>query len=161
KCGDRGYDFYNAVNAGGLLYAQSTQATHEVQKFPDGAAIHVPANVRIISDIHLLDTSMQDVTGHATLTLYTIDASTVTKQLSAFHIEYDALDLPPHAASRFIGNCAIKNDVEMLSGKPFAPQVYYVLPHTHNFATGFFAAVLGGPNDGLKLLDLGVYNGEA
>lgn len=161
KCGDRGYDFYNAVNAGGLLYAQSTQAPHEVQKFREGAAIHVPAKVRIISDIHLLNTSSSDRAGHAKLTLYTVDASAVTAQLSAFHIEYDALHLPPHSASRFTGNCAVGSAVSQSTGKPFAPKVHYVLPHTHNYATGFFAAVKGGKNDGANLLDLGAYNGEA
>ena len=161
KCSDRSYDFYTAVNAGGLLYAQSTQATHEVQKFAEGAAIHVPAKVRIISDIHLLNTSKHDTNGHAKLTLYTVAASEVKAQLSAFHIEYDALDLPPLAASRFTASCAVASDVAKAMGKPFAPKVHYALPHTHNFATGFFAAVKGGQSDGAKLLDLGVYNGEA
>jgi hypothetical protein len=160
-CGDRGYDFYQGVAAGGLLYAQSTQAAHEVQKFPTGTAIRVPPHARIVSDIHVLNTSSQAITGHADLTLYTLPVDQVETRLTSFHIEYDALDIPAHASSRFTGQCAVGPDVAKATGKPFAPKVYYLLPHTHTLATGFFAEILGGPSDGKSLLDLGSYNGEA
>ncbi|MFO0614359.1 MAG: hypothetical protein U0414_17360 [Polyangiaceae bacterium] len=160
-CADRGYEFYAAVNQGGLLYAQSTQAPHEVQKFPEGAAIRVPPHVRIISDVHRLNATSEGVTGTAKLTLYAVDPSAVTTPLTAFHIEYDALDLPPLSSSRFTGDCRVAGDVESETDAPFAPQVYYVLPHTHTHATAFYAAVSGGVSDGVPLLDLGGYNGEA
>lgn len=160
-CGERGYDFYVAISLGGLVYAQSTQAAHEVQKFAPGAAVRIPPHARIISDIHLLNTSQAPVTGHAALTLYTLDAPAVTTKLSAWHIEYDALGIPPHATSRFTGHCAVAADVSAKTGKPFAPKVHYVLPHTHTLASGFFAKVMGGPNDGVSMLDLGTFNGEA
>jgi hypothetical protein len=51
--------------------------------------------------------------------------------------------------------------VAAAQGSPFAPQIYYLLPHTHTLATGFFADILGGPNDGQSLINLGTYNGEA
>jgi hypothetical protein len=76
-------------------------------------------------------------------------------------VEYDALALPPHASSRFTGRCAVASDVAAATGAPFAPKVHYLLPHTHQWATGFFAEVLGGPRDGEKLVDVGAYNGEA
>jgi hypothetical protein len=160
-CKDRSYDFYSGVAAGGLLYSQSTQAVHEVQKFPDGAAIRVPPHARIISDIHVLNTSPDTTTGHATLTLYRLAADVVKVKLTSFHIEYDALDIPAHASARFTGDCAVAADVVKATGAPFAPKVYYVLPHTHTLATAFFARIKGGPNDGKALLDLGSYNGEA
>ena len=160
-CSGRSYDFYSGVAAGGLLYSQSTQAVHEVQKFPAGVAIRVPPHARIISDIHVLNTSPDTITGHATLTLYQLAADVVKVKLTSFHIEYDALDIPPHASARFTGDCAVAADVTKVTGAPFAPKVYYVLPHTHTLATAFFARIKGGPSDGKALLDLGSYNGEA
>lgn len=157
----RGYDFYLAVNAGGLLYAQSTQAAHEVQRFPEGAAVRIPPHARIISDIHLLNTTTESITGHAKLTLYTLAPEAVTRPLTAFHVEYDALDIPAHATARFTAECAVAQDVATATGQPFAPKIHYLLPHTHTLATHFFARILGGPNDGQTLLDLGTYNGEA
>jgi hypothetical protein len=158
---ERGYEFYNAVNAGGLLYAQSTQAPHEVQRFPTGAAVRIPPHSRIISDIHILNTSGDTITGHAKLTLYTVPADAVTTPLTAFHVEYDALDIPAHASARYTAQCAVAADVAAATGEPFAPQIHYLLPHTHTLATHFFAHILGGPRDGEALLDLGTYNGEA
>ena len=38
------------------LFAQSTQATHEVQQFPPGVAIVIPAHSRIVAGTHLLNT---------------------------------------------------------------------------------------------------------
>ncbi|APR77259.1 Hypothetical protein A7982_02606 [Minicystis rosea] len=160
-CSSRGYDFWLAVQAGGLVYAQSTQTAHEVQRFPAGAAVRIPPHARIISDIHLLNTSSETITGHATLTLYTLAPETVKTPLSAFHIEYDALNIPAHASARFTGECAVGGAVTQATGQAFAPKVHYLLPHTHTLATGFFAKILGGPRDGEALLDLGVYNGEA
>lgn len=160
-CGDRSYDFYKGVGYGGLLYAQSTQASHEVQHFAGGAAIHVPAHARIVSDIHLLNTGSTSNTGHAELTLYTVPASEAKVKLVAFHVEYDALTIPPQATSRFTAHCAVSSTVSQDQGAPFAPKVYYLLPHTHTLASGFFAQVLGGPLDGQSLLDLPGYNGEA
>jgi hypothetical protein len=159
-CADRTYDFYTAVAEGGLLYAQSTQATHEVQHFATGAAIRIPAHSKIMSDSHLLNTSTMSNTGHATLTLYTIPESEVTVALTAFHVEYDALTIPPLAISRFTGACSVASAVSTAQGAPFAPQIYYLLPHTHALASGYTAQILGGPNDGQYLLDLPGYNGE-
>ncbi|MFT3764059.1 MAG: hypothetical protein QM820_00820 [Minicystis sp.] len=161
SCKDRGFDFWLGVQSGGLIYAQSTQTAHEVQRFPAGAAVRIPPRARIISDIHLLNTSGAPITGHADLTLYTLAPEAVTTRLAAFHVEYDALDIPAHASARFTGQCSVAAEVEAATGQPFAPKVHYLLPHTHTLATGFFAHILGGPRDGEALLDLGTYDGEA
>jgi len=41
-CDDRNYSQLQAAITGGVLYAQSTQARKEVQKFPDGVVVRVP-----------------------------------------------------------------------------------------------------------------------
>ena len=161
ECASRSYELWTGVGAGGLLYSQSTQATHEVQRFGTGAALHIPAHVRIISDIHLLNSSASSNTGHATLTVYSIPEEQVTARLVGFHVEYDALTIPPLATSSFTGTCALASSIAQAQGAPFAPQVHYLLPHTHSLATGFYANVLGGPSDGQSLINLGTYNGEA
>lgn len=58
-CADRGYDQLTAALAGGVLYAQSTQATHEVQAFGPGTAIRIPPRSRILSSIHILNTTSE------------------------------------------------------------------------------------------------------
>jgi len=128
KCADRGYDELTAALAGGVLYAQSTQATHEVQRFPDGAAIHLPAHARIISDIHLLNAGSTPITGHASLAVYSLDPSEVKHPLMPFHMTYQALTIPPRATSRFTGSCPLNDAFQSAFGTPFDAKLYYAVP---------------------------------
>jgi hypothetical protein len=159
NCTDRNYSQLTAALAGGVLYAQSTQARHEVQKFPDGVAVQLPANVRIISDVHTLNTSPEEVTGHITLTIYTLPQSQVSVQLQPFHLTYDTLDIPPQSESRFQGECDLATQAKDISG-PLDLQVYYLLPHTHALGTRMFVEVFGGPRDGETMVDVRGFNGE-
>lgn len=157
-CSDRNYDQLSAALVGGVLYAQSTQATHEVQKFPDSAAVRIPPYSRIISDIHLLNTGAADITGHARLTVYSLPVAEVKHKLAPFHLNYQALDIPPQASSRFTGSCAVR---EQFPGKLFPLKLYFILPHTHRMATRFFVDVLGGSDDGKNLLEVKGFTSEA
>jgi hypothetical protein len=116
-CADRGYDQLTAALAGGVLYAQSTQATHEVQAFGPGAAVRIPPHSRILSDIHVLNTTTAPASGNASLTIYTIPRAEVTTALAPFHIEYHALDIPAHGSVRYIAECPIAAEfTEYLAG---------------------------------------------
>ena len=44
---------------------------------------------------------------------------------------------------------------------PFAPKLYYVLPHYHELGTSFTLDYYGGSNDGAAIDSLGAFNGEA
>ncbi len=162
KCRDRGYSQLKAALLGGVLYAQSTQAEREVQKFPDGVAVRIPPRSRIISDVHVLNTTKDEVTGNAKLTLYTIEEENVTVKLAPFHLTYDGLDIPPQATSRFTGECDLRAAFEdnkqpaVVNG-----DIYYILPHTHALGSRFFTDIMGGPDDGQRLIDISGFNSEA
>jgi hypothetical protein len=155
NCDDRKYSQLDAALSGGVLYAQSTQATHEVQHFPNGAAVRIPPWSRVIGDVHILNAGAQAVTGHAHLTVYTIDPADVRVKLVPFHLTYEGLDLPPMSASRFTGRCRLDNLFPTLS---LDMKVYYILPHTHALATGFSVNVLGGPDDSKALIETHAYD---
>lgn len=161
-CDDREYDQLTAAIAGGVLYAQSTQAGREVQKFPDGAAVFLPARVRIIGDVHIINATSKAITGSTSLTLYSIPKAQVTARLTPFHMTYHGLAIPPLASSRFHGTCFVGDQyAESNDGAPLPMKLYYALPHTHTLATRFFLEAVGGPKDGTVLLDVSGYNGEA
>jgi hypothetical protein len=157
-CDERSYSQFDAALYGGVLYAQSTQATHEVQKFPDGAAVRVMPYARIVGDVHLLNTTSADVSGHAKLTLYSLPEEEVKVKLAPFHLNYRGLNIPAHATSRFFGECSLK---EKFPSQEMNMDVYYLLPHTHSMATRFFVDVMGGPLDGQSLLNVEGFNSEA
>src|SRR5262249_26720944 len=54
-CRDRGFDTGVSGLVGGVVFAQSTQATHEVQHFPSGAALVIPPRSRIVGNVHALN----------------------------------------------------------------------------------------------------------
>lgn len=157
-CKDRNYSQLNAALYGGVLYAQSTQAPKEVQKFPDGAAIRIMPYARVISDIHLLNPKAEAVTGHVKLSIYSIPKEQVAVKLVPFHMVYSGLDIPAMASSRFTGDCELKSlfPADILNLK-----VYYILPHTHAMATRFFLEAVGGSIDKTSLIDIEGFNGEA
>ncbi len=160
-CKDRDYSQVGAAISGGVLYAQSTQAAREVQHFPDGAAVRIPPFSKIIGDVHLLNTTASDVTGHARLTLYTLPVGDVKVKLAPFHVTYETLDIPPRATSRFYSDCELDTEFQGVTQAPFDMKVYYVLPHTHALGTRFFLELVGGPNDGQSIIDVTGFNSEA
>ncbi len=160
-CSDRSYSQLTGALAGGVLYAQSTQAAKEVQKFPGGAAARIPPYSRIISDIHLLNVSNAPVTGHANLTIYGLPAADVKVKLTPFHLSYEGLAIPPHATSRFQGECKVGAQWLGAVGTGFEMKIHYLLPHTHAMATRFFTEILGGSRDGETIIDVAGFNGEA
>lgn len=157
-CSERNYSQFEAALYGGVLYAQSTQASHEVQKFPNGAAVRVMPYARIIGDVHLLNTTSADITGHAKLSIYTLPEEEVEVKLAPFHLDYHGLDIPAHATSRFVGECALKDE---FPSNEMKMDLYYILPHTHSMASRFFVEVMGGPLDGTSLLNIEGFNAEA
>ena len=161
KCSEREYSQLSAALSGGVIYAQSTQAKHEVQKFPDGVAVRIPPYSRIISDIHTLNTTAEEVTGNVDLTLYAIDASAVEVKLVPFHVTYEKLAIPPQSTSRFSGECELESAYQSSNGTPFDAKIHYMLPHTHALGTRMFVEGYGGPNGDLSLIDVRGFNGEA
>ncbi|MFO0760821.1 MAG: hypothetical protein U0359_30370 [Byssovorax sp.] len=161
NCEDRMYTQTATAISGGVLYAQSTQAAKEVQHFPEGAAVRIPPYSKIIGDVHLLNTTMSEVKGHARLTLYTLDPSAVKIKLAPFHVTYEKLDIPPHATSRFYSDCQLDTKFQGIAKSPFDMKIYYVLPHTHALGTRFFLQLSGGKNDGQTILDVNGFNSEA
>lgn len=157
-CADRNYSQLAAALSGGVVYAQSTQASHEVQKFPSGAGYRIPPNARIISDIHTLNTTGEEVTGSATLTLYAVPESAITVKLAPFHVTYHELAIPPMSTARFSSECDLRS---AYGGGPLELEIYYVLPHTHALGRRMFVEGYGGELDGMEVIDVRGFNGEA
>jgi hypothetical protein len=160
-CSDRGYDQLTAAIAGGVLYAQSTQATHEVQKFVNGAAVRIPPWSRIISDVHILNAAPTPVTGHARLSLYPLPLAQVKIKLVPFHLVFSKLDIPPTATSRSQAKCDVDSSFQSAVNHALDAKVYYILPHFHALGRHFFVKRMGGAHDGQVVFDATGAAGEA
>ena len=135
-CSDRNFNDVVAGLFGGVLFAQSTQASHETQEFAPGVAIVVPPHSKIIGDTHLLNASDSPITVPVSLVITPIAAAKVTTQLAAMSFEDQALGIPPHRMSRFTVECDLGPKHQQMLGRAPDFSLYYALPHYHALGTG-------------------------
>jgi hypothetical protein len=126
--GNRPFDQQAAAIDGGVLFAQSTQATSEVQAFPAGAVIRIQPNARVIAGLHLLNATDGPLSIPLALHLTPIPEREVTTILTGFAMENEAIALPPEARSRFNIECDLSQN---LGGVAWNFGFYHALAHYH------------------------------
>ena len=146
-CSSRSFDEFAAATNGGVLFAQSTQTTNDVQAFPSYAAVKIPAHSRIVGGIHLVNASSSAIDTAITLTLDFIPESQATTRLQPMSLAYTPLDLEPHALTEAYGDCT------PAGGATLDFKIYYVLPHYHYYGTGMHVAMSGGPLGNVDVFD--------
>ncbi|HVU04154.1 MAG TPA: hypothetical protein VHE30_20495 [Polyangiaceae bacterium] len=161
NCNDRKYSELEAAVAGGVLFAQSTQATHQVQKFPEGVAVRLPPHAKIIGGTHLLNTTADSLNTTLSIAVYEVDASTVKVPLAPFRLTYHDLTIPAQATSEFTGACDFSAVVPNGTPGDLDMDLYYVMPHYHVLGHSFHLETYGGANDGKAIFDIGAFDGEA
>lgn len=159
-CRERNFDGRAAAILGGVLYAQSTQATHESQQFEPGAVIVIPPHAMIIGETHALNASDAAVDTHIDLALGTLDHHAVTTVLRGLALEYHPLDIAPSAESRFTMECDLDKQHRSVLERPLDLKLHYVMPHYHRLGIGMRIEVFGGPNDGAQIFETSARTGE-
>lgn len=142
-CDERSFSEPVAAALGGVLFAQSTQSTHEIQQFPDGVVQTIPAHTRILANVHLLNTSSEAIEPQLELKLHTIASGEVTTQLAGMMLQYEALALPPMSKSAFASSCSMDEMHQEKLGVPLDFSIYYVLPHYHDLGRGMRLEAVG------------------
>lgn len=135
-CDDRNFNEPVAAIFGGVLFAQSTQSTHEVQQFPEGVIVKIPPHSKIVSQIHLLNATDAPLTIAPTIAITPIAESTVTTTLAGISFEDHALALLPNMQSKFTVECDLAPTHQMLFGRDPDFKIYYGLAHYHGLGTG-------------------------
>lgn len=146
SCADRGFNEGIAGGVlGGVLFAMSTQATHETQAFPEGSVIKIPAHAKIVAGIHLQNAGDTKLDVPIALVLHPIAEATVTQVLAGLSFENESIKIPPHQTSRFTVECDLGPKHQELFGRPVDFKIYYALPHYHALGAGeTFEAVRDG-----------------
>lgn len=132
NCNSRDYSEAVAAVFGGALFAQSTQAPHEVQAFPPGVVIKLPPKSKIISQLHLLNAGDVPIELSPDIKLTTIPESKVATVLASVVFQNHALALPPMKDSRFTLECDIATKHRELLGRDPDFKIYYALAHYHD-----------------------------
>jgi hypothetical protein len=144
RCSQGDFTEFMGVLSGGVLYAQSTQATQEVQQFEPGAAVEIPARSRIIAATHTLNYTDEIQNSAVRVELHALDQDQVTTVLKPLRLSYNDLYIPAGQSTAHQGDC----DLTRLYDDNVDAKLHYLLPHYHGWGTGFELEVLGGPRDG-------------
>ena len=158
RCSQIGFSEVTAALSGGVLFAQSTQALEEQQQFPAGVAIRVPARVRIVGNVHLLNSTDAPNRTNVTIRMETIPADSVDVALAPFRLNYEDLIIPARSKAEFTSTCDLASPHESIVGGPLDLGLYWVLPHYHARGSLFRLQVAGGPRDGEEIYRLDGYD---
>ncbi len=135
NCDSRNFNEPAAAIFGGVLFAQSTQAPHEIQAFPAGVVIKVPPRSKIVAQVHLLNPGDQTVTVTPNIKITPILEAAVNTTLAGISFQNQALALPPNMASRFTVECDLAERHQFIFGNNPDFKIYYALAHYHELAT--------------------------
>jgi hypothetical protein len=150
-CAERGFEQIVAAAAGGVFFAQSTQSLTDTQAFPPGVAFELPARVRIIGDVHLLNTTNTEISTQVHFDVYAIPADQMTVELQPMAFTNTVLDIAPATETHAKMSCAVPQpDFD----------VYYVLPHFHQLGQAMQIDVVGGAQNGTSIFRSAGSHGE-
>jgi hypothetical protein len=136
RCSDRDFNEPVAAIFGGVLFAQSTQAEHEVQQFPPGVIIKIPPRSKLVTQIHLLNATDEALHITPKIALQPIPERDATITLAGISFQNQALALPPNKQSRFGVECDLDPMHEELFSRAPDFKIYYGLAHYHELGTG-------------------------
>lgn len=148
-CDERQFSEVAATLAGGVLFAQSTQAQAEVQSLPPGVAIAIPAHARVIGQIHLINATPEAAVAEGLLKIHHVHRDTVVTRVSAMLLTFYPLKIPPSRRSEFRTRC----DLTTAMGAPPAFNFYWLLPHYHALGERMKLDALGGSLDGTTIFE--------
>lgn len=152
-CYEKGFSEVSAAVAGGVIIASSTEVDGEMQQFPAGVAVRIPPGSRVIAALHLKNEGSTPLQTELRAAFHTIAAASVTTRLAPSQLVVPGLAIPTDKPSSFGGTC----DLAAAIGESMAVKVHGFLPHLHPAATSLQVAVVGGPQDGRVLVELGPY----
>jgi hypothetical protein len=137
SCNERHYSEGAAGLFGAVVFAQSTQALHEIQAFPSGAATKIPPHSKLVAGLHLLNSADTVLAPKIELTLTPIAQEAVTTDLHGFAFQNQTIEIPPHAKSRFTIECDLTKSFDTMTTRPPPDfRIYHVLAHYHELGTG-------------------------
>ena len=143
NCRDRQFREYLAAAAGGVFFAQSTQALTERQDFPNGAALVIPPHSVIIGSTHLLNISGAPLSTAMSFEIELAEPEDVDVRLSPFSFAIGDLNIPPAidgvpTESRTSMMCDLREQFKIVKDEDVVDyKIYYVLGHYHEWGNYF------------------------
>ena len=159
-CDDRGFDERVGAVFGTVVFAQSTQAYVETQRLPEGVVIKIPPRSKIMAGAHLINLSTSPLETGVRMGLELVHPRDVETIAMPWRLDNSELDIPAGAEVRFDTSCKLDAQYEFKAKEPFAPKIFWVLPHYHALGNYFRLDILK-PDGDETLFELSGFNAEA
>ena len=159
-CDERGFDERVGAVFGTVLFAQSTQAYVETQRLPEGVVIKIPPRSKIMAGAHLINASTSPLETGVRMGLELVHPRDVETIAMPWRLDNSSLEIPAGAEVRFETACTLDAQYEFKAKEPFAPKVFWVLPHYHALGNYFRLDILR-PEGDETLFELEGFNAEA
>ncbi len=160
-CATRGFAETSGAIFGEVVFAQSTQAYVEDQRFPEGVAIKIPPRSKIIGGVHLLNVGSAPLDTGVRMGLELVHPRDVKVVATPWRMDNSSLAIPGEKHSRWSSSCTkLKVQYEIKNDESFAPLIYWILPHYHGLGDYFRVDVLR-PEGDETIVELAGFNAEA
>ncbi len=160
-CGERDFNDLAAALKGSVLFAQSTQAFTDDQRFIDGAVVKVPARNKVMATVHTVNAAPREVDTELRMSFELVHPSEVETVVAPISAQYRELAIPPATRSSFTTRCDWSSSYYGAVGAPPDFKIHYILPHYHYLGERFELRVVGGERDGELIYELDGFTGDA
>jgi hypothetical protein len=159
ECRSRNFEEEFGAVFGEVVFAQSTQAYVETQRFPEGVVIKIPPHSKIIGGVHLLNVSASPLDTGVRMGLELVHPKDVQTVATPWRLDNSNLFIPPREHTRWSIDCDMKDQYEFKNDEPFEPLIYWILPHYHALGD-YFRVDLIKPEGDETILELSGFNAE-
>ncbi len=160
-CDERDFNDLAAALKGSVLFAQSTQAFTDDQRFIDGAVVKVPARHKVMATVHTVNAAPREVETELRMSFELVHPAEVDTVVAPISAQYRELAIPPSTRSSFTTRCDWSASYYGAVGAPPNFKIHYVLPHYHYLGERFELRVVGGEHDGELIYELDGFTGDA
>lgn len=161
ECDERNFDERQGAAFGDVVFAQSTQAYVETQRFPEGVVIKIPPRAKIIGGLHLLNVSTSELVTGVRMGLELVHPRDVEVVATPWRVDNAELYIPGGGQhTRWSTECNLAEQYEFKTDEPFEPVIYWILPHYHALGD-YFRVDLIKPDGDETILELSGFNAEA
>ena len=136
-CEERGFNEREGAILGTVVFAQSTQAYVESQKLPEGVVIKIPPHSKIMGGAHLLNIATTPLETGVRIGLELVHPRDVKTIAMPWRLDNSQLRIPPGEEIRFDTTCDLNGAYELSADEPFAPKIFWILPHYHGIGNYF------------------------
>ncbi|WP_375445429.1 hypothetical protein [uncultured Fibrella sp.] len=127
-----------AIQMSNHTYLMGSPSASFEYKFPEGAALQIPANASFDLNVHYVNKSQTITKGEAYINLYTTPQSSVTKVVKTLNMSNTSLAIPANSRKMFSKSFTVS--------KPSL--ILMLTSHMHKTGEKFVIKIKGGARDG-------------